>query len=291
MTRAARPAMRLNAYVLAGDPAWIAESLGSYYPLVERIVVSYDRSHRSWSGHPLSVEESLRRISALDPEGKVVLLPGDHVAVDRSLMATETAQRQAALDAASEGADWVLQLDTDEVLPAPGVLLDQLAAADARGAGALDFPLRNLYAMTEDGRFLEQCGRFWTTQAAYPGPVAVRAGTALTVARQARGVLHHRVDVAPRNTDPAHPRNTRVDAVIPAAHAVLHLSWVRTEEQMREKRDVSGYAANRDWDRDLARWRWRAKHPLLTTAAAPVTRRWWDRYRLVAVPRLSGSRP
>ncbi|GAA2032769.1 hypothetical protein GCM10009819_16030 [Agromyces tropicus] len=291
MTAPERPAIRLNAYVLAGDPAWIEASIGSYAALVDRIVVSYDRSHRSWSGHPLSVDESLRRIAAAAPEGTVELLPGDHVAGERSLMATETAQRQAALDAASRGADWVLQLDTDEVLPAPEAFLEQLTIADADGADAVAFPLRNLYAMTGDGRFLEQCGRFWTTQAAYPGPIAVRAGTTLTVARQARGVPHRRVDVAPRNTDPAHPRDTTVDAVVPTEQAVLHLSWVRTEDQMREKRDVSGYAANRDWDRDLARWRWRARHPWLTAAGAPVSRKWWDRYRPVRVPRLEGAQP
>ena len=38
-----------------GDPAWIAQSIGSYYHLVDRIIVSYDRSGRSWAGHPFSV--------------------------------------------------------------------------------------------------------------------------------------------------------------------------------------------------------------------------------------------
>jgi len=291
VTDARRPPIRFNAYVLAGDPAWAGESIASYYGMVDRIIVSFDRSHRSWSGHPLSVEESLRRIRAADPDGKVVLLPGDHVATGRSLMAVETAQRQEALDAAADGADWVLQLDTDEIVPSPASLRDHIAAADSADAVALDFPLRNIYAATPQGRFLEQCGRFWTTQAAYPGPVAVRAGTALSVARQARGVPHYRVDVAARNTDPAHPRNTAVHAVIPREEAILHLSWVRTEAQMLEKRIVSGYSKNRDWDRDLARWRWRSRHPLLTAGSAPISRRWFDRYRVVALPRVSGLEP
>ena len=291
MSDAGRSQIRLNAYVLAGDPAWVADSIGSYYDMVGRIVVSYDRSHRSWSGLPLSVEESLRRIHAADPDGKVVLLPGDHVIADRTLMATETAQRQAALDAASDGADWVLQLDTDEILPSPEALRRQIAVADEAGADAVDYPLRNIYAATVGDRFLEQCGRFWTTQATYPGPIAVRAGTRLTVARQAGGVRHHRVDVAARNTDPAHPRRTPVHAVIPREDAVLHLSWVRSEEQMLEKRRVSGYAKNRDWDEDLARWRRRSRHPWLTAAGAPLARRWWDRYRVVDLPELAGREP
>lgn len=291
MTDARRRPIRFNAYVLAGDPAWAGESIASYYELVDRIVVSFDRSHRSWSGQPLSVEESLRRIRSSDPDGKVRLLPGDHVAAGSSLMATETAQRQEALDAAAHGADWVLQLDTDEIVPSPASFRHHVAAADDAAADALDFPLRNIYAATAGGRFLEQCGRFWTTQAAYPGPVAVRAGTTLSVARQARGVPHYRIDVAARNTDPAHPRDTAVHAVIPREEAILHLSWVRTEEQMLEKRIVSGYSKNRDWDRDLGRWRWRSRHPLLTAGSAPFSRRWFDRYRLVALPRISGLNP
>ena len=68
--------MRLHAYVLAGDPAWIRQGIGSFYGLVDRIVVSYDADGLSWSGHPLSTEESLDRIAAADPDGKVVLHPG-----------------------------------------------------------------------------------------------------------------------------------------------------------------------------------------------------------------------
>lgn len=282
---------RLNAYVLAGDPAWAEVSIGSYYAMVDRIVVSFDRSHRSWSGHPLSVEASLERITAADPDGKLVLLPGDHVMTsERSLMATETAQRQAALDAASDGADWVIQLDTDEVVTDPRALLGSIDEADAHGASALDYPLRTVYAAARGGRYLEQCGRFWTPQAAYPGPIAVRAGTRLDVARQAGAATRYRVDMAARNTDPAQPRGIRVDAAVPASAAILHLSWVRTESQMAEKRRVSGYAGNRDWDRDLERWRRRARHPWLTAAGAPFAGP-WQRYRTVRLPLLDGLRP
>ncbi|MEV1128798.1 hypothetical protein [Agromyces sp. NPDC049794] len=276
--------IRLNAYVLAGDPAWAGESIASYYDMVGRIIVSFDQSYRSWAGFPLSVEDALRRIQGADPEGKVVLLPGDHVAAEGSLMETETAQRQAALDVASKGADWVLQLDTDEILSSPATLRYHIEAADAAGADAVDFPLRDIYAATASGQFLERCGRLWTTEAAYPGPVAVRAGTTLTVARQAGGVPLHRVDVAPRNTDPSHPRDAPVHAVIDRDDAILHMSWVRTETQMLEKSLVSGYAHTFDRSRELARWRWRSRHPWLTTASAPFVRRRFGRFRIVTLP-------
>lgn len=283
--------MRLNAYVLAGDAAWIPESVGSYYELVDRIIVSYDRGHRSWGGGRLSVAESLQRISASDPEGKTLLLPGDHVAPGRPRMELETEQRQAALDAASDGADWVLQLDTDEIVMSSRSLRSQVAVADGRAADAVAFPLRNVYARTASGRFLEHCGRFWSTQSAYPGPVAVRSGMQLAFARQAATSAVHRVDVAPRNTDPAHPFGTPVHAVISPHEAVLHMSWVRSERQMAEKSVVSGHADDADWQHKLSRWRWRAEHPWLTAARTPFARDPFQRFRIIDLPALAEVHP
>lgn len=276
--------MRLNAYVLAGDPAWIRESLGSYYGLVDRIIVSYDRSGRSWSGAPLSIQESLRRIAAFDVDKKTVLLPGDHSDASRNPVRVETIQRQAALDAASEGADWVLQLDTDEIVAAPHVLCGFIVKAEERGADALAYPARTFYSRSPSGVFLEQCGRFWTPQAGYPGPVAVRAGTTLSVARQAESVPHFRVDMSAWNTDPAHARGTPVHAVVAPSDAILHMSWVRTEDQMREKSVVSGYAMTQDWSRELRLWRRRSAHPHLTALGAPFARNPFRRFRASRLP-------
>ena len=276
--------MKIHAYVLAGDPAWIGESIGSFYGLVDRIVVSYDADGLSWSGHPLSTAESLSRIAAADPDGKVVLRPGRFSNPELMAMWAETAQRQDALDAASEGADWVLQLDTDEVVADTGAFLAAIETADGRAASAVEYPARVLYARARSGRFLETCGRFWSTQSSYPGPVAVRAGTTLSHARQAAGVPVYRVDVAPWNTDPARPATTPVHRVIRRDQSILHLSWVRTEAQMAEKRTVSGHARDRDWDGELGRWRRRMRHPFLTAAAAPFARKPFERYRVASLP-------
>lgn len=283
--------MKVHAYVLAGDPAWVAESISSYYAAVDRIVVSYDRTFHSWTGQPMSVAEALRRIAMADPEGKVVPLPGDHVFPERSTVRNETEQRQAALDAASDGADWVLQLDTDEIVTSLPTLGRQLLAADAHAADALDFPLRDIYARVDSRRFLEHCGRFWRTQAAYPGPIAVRAGARLTVNRQTGAAPRFRVDVTAWNTDPAHPFDAPVHDVVAPDEAILHMSWVRSEAQMQEKRIVSGYASERDWSRDLARWRWRARHPWLTAATAPLARDPFNRFRITSLPQLVGAQP
>lgn len=278
--------MRLNAYVLAGDPAWIPRSVGSYYDLVETIVVSYDRRHRSWSGAPLSVGAALDRLRSLDRDGKLRLLPGDHSDPGAKVLTNETEQRRQALEVAGEGADWVLQLDTDEILLDRAAFLAALAAGDRSGAAGLDYPLRDFYQRVGPGTFLEHCGRFWTDRAAYPGPVAVRAGTPLSHCRQTREPLY-RVDFRTRNTDPWHPSDVPVHRVVARSQAIAHMSWVRSPEQMREKSVTSGYAAARDWSRELPRWERRGRHPWLTALSAPVRRREENRFRLArpGVPR------
>lgn len=275
--------MRVNAYVLAGDPAWATRSLSSYYHLVERVIVSFDRNHRAWAGYDLDVKGALKALAAADPEGKIVHLPGDHCDPDRFILDVETEQRQAALDAASEGADWVLQLDTDEILLAPRTFTQQLEVAASRAAQAMDYPLRDFYQYVGGHRYLEHCGRFWTDQAAYPGPTAIRAGSTLNHCRQALVPLH-RVDLAPHNTDPHHSRDAIVHAVIPRDEAIAHMSWVRTDGQMQQKSQTSGYAAAHQWGRDLDRWRWRRVHPLLTALGTPVARSVQDRFRISKLP-------
>lgn len=274
--------MKRHAYVLAGDPAWLSHSVGSYYAFVDRIVVSYDRRGLSWSGHPMSVSKALDRVRGLDRDGKVVLLPGNHSDSDRHVLQVETEQRQQALDAASEDADWVLQLDTDEIPLRMESLLAALDRADRSGADGLDYPLRDLYQQVGGSTFLERCGRLWSTQASFPGPVAVRAGTRLNHCRQAEVPLY-RVDFAAHNTDPWHPPSVRVDAVIDEQEGIAHLSWVRTVEQMTEKASTSGYASQVDWPVELRRWEWRRRHPFLTVAATPFQER-RSRFRVTSLP-------
>lgn len=281
--------MRLNAYVLAGDPAWARESLRSYYHLVDSVIVAFDRGHRSWAGHPLQVEQSIRALRSADPDGKIVLLPGDFSDPGRHVLAVETEHRQAALDAASGGCDWVLQLDTDEIVLNADSLIRHLERADADGFDALDFPLRDFYQSLGCGRFLEHSGRSWTIRAHYPGPVAVRSGTTLDHCRQARVPLF-RVDLAPRNTDPWHPADATVHAVIPPSDAVAHMSWVRTRDEMERKARTSGYASSRNWDRDIGRWEWRQRHPVATVLANGLRRSnlEWFRISSLDVARSAG---
>ncbi|MCL1871571.1 MAG: hypothetical protein FWF90_14335 [Promicromonosporaceae bacterium] len=287
--------MRINAYVLAGDPNFLAASVLSYYDHVDRIVVSYDRNATSWTGTVLPVDECLGILKELDREGRCELAPGDFWRPGENPLESETIQRRAALAQASDGADWVLQLDTDEVVADPAAFLGALEHADAAGADALDYPSRWLYARTGPagrgaGLYLESSTRLWGPVAGYPGPLAVRAGTHLDLARQAHGAPLYRVDVRPQNTDPAHPRDAAVHEVVRTRSAVLHYSWVRSDDYMRRKLGWSGHAAEYSDPAIYQAWAWRSRHPLLTGLATPLRRR-GERYRVVRLPEPEGYGP
>lgn len=279
--------MRVTAYVLVGDPNFLADSIRSYYPLVDRIVLSYDEDSVSWTGTPLPVEDCLRIIDAVDVDGKCVRAPGHYARLEHEPLANETFQRQAALDAASQDADWVLQLDTDEVMLDPDRFLRSLRRADATGCSALDYPSRWLYARVSPDRYLEASSRFWRPISSYPGPLAVRAGTRLSHARQVQDALLYRVDLRAWNTDPAHHHETTVHEVVPAEAAVLHYSWVRDHDTIRRKFGWSGHAA--DYSRPVVyrRWASRQRHPWRTVLSTPLRRR--DRFRLASVPAAPGG--
>jgi hypothetical protein len=274
--------VKLHAYVLAGDPAWAARSLRSYYDLVDKIVVAYDQDERSWSGEHLSVRAALHVLHEADPEHKIELLPGRFSDPSRGVLEVETEHRQAALDAASDGCDWVLQLDTDEILLSPDTFMRQLVMADARQAAALDYPLRDFYQYLGGHRYLERSSRFWGNRSAYPGPLAVRSASKLKHCRQVADGLY-RVDLSWHNTDPWHPADARVHAVISPHQAVAHMSWVRTDVQMAEKLRTSGYAAVKNWPREIRAWKWRREHPLLTVAATPLSPH-YSRFRIATLP-------
>ncbi|WP_146340767.1 hypothetical protein [Nesterenkonia sp. NBAIMH1] len=273
--------MRLTAYVLAADPNYLASSVRAYYPFVERIIVSYDRSSTSWTGTALPVQECLDILSALDSEGKCVLTPGDFARLDHDPLSNDTFQRQHALDAASEDADWVVQLDTDEVMLSPETFFACLERAEKAGASALDYPSRWLYSRTAGGQYLEASTRFGRPRADYPGPLAVRAGTQLVQARQTPAPLY-RVDLRPWNTDPAHNHAVTVHEVIPPDAAVLHFSWVRDHDTIRRKFGWSGHAEDYSKPEIYRLWAARQRRPRLTALSSPLRRRAW--FRLAAIP-------
>ncbi len=263
--------LRLGAYLLLGDPAFLEQSIRSLYAITDRIVVVFDEQGLSWTKRPLPIEHCLSVVERLDTDGKVIPLPGDFHDTGLAPLEAETVERTAGIAALDGAVDWVVQIDTDEVLGNPARFVDSIARARAAGRSALDYPSRWLYGHVGGRTYLERCRRTWGISAGYPGPVAVRAGTNLTLARQC-DVPIWRVDFRPRNTDPFHPRDVPVDETVDPADGIWHFSWVRSEADMRAKSGSSGHVDDLDWGREIDRWLARCRHPHLTTLFTPLRR-------------------
>lgn len=263
--------MRINAYLMAADPAWIEASVLSYYDLVGEIVVSYDEAGLSWSGTPLPIEQCLRRLQSIDRERKLRLAPGCFSRKNHNPMENDTYQRQCALELAGRDADWVLQLDTDEVIADDSEFMQCLAEAERHGFEAMEYPARWLYRALDGHRYLERCSRFWRVAAGFPGPVAVRPGARLRNARQCEATLF-RVDFRKNNTDPWHGSNAPVHRVITPSQGIIHYSWVREEEELLRKTSAWGHSKD-NWGDEIRHWMWAGKHPWLATMATPFMER------------------
>jgi hypothetical protein len=254
--------------------------------VVDRLVVSFDKAHRGWGGGAIPVDDCLEELRRIDCEAKIDLRPGDFSHPELPPGECETRERQAALDVASEGADWVVQLDGDEVIPNLRVLVEMIERADAVGAVGLDYPSRWIYARIRGHLFLEGSSRWWRPAAGYPGPLAVRAGSKLSYARQCNGDLF-RVDFRATNTDPWRSRAYPVHATVPVDAGVLHFSWVRTLAEMNAKAEMSPHRDDVNWHDEIRRWQYRQRHPWLATALTPFRRRGKlhpQRLRIVRLP-------
>jgi hypothetical protein len=238
--------MKLNAYILAADPAWIEASVLSYYEIVNKIIVSYDEDGSGWTGTPIAVPECLERLRAIDRDKKMQFVPGHYARTDHTPMENDTYQRQCALDAAGHDADWVLQFDTDEFLPNPDALVKTLGLAQTRGdLDGVEWPMRVLFRRLHDGRYLEICARDGQERFEYPGSVAARPSARLMDARRVAGRFLRPVVRGDNRSlqllQPVAPAEERLE-LLGSVDAVLHNSWARPAESIRSK--ISSWSHN-----------------------------------------------
>ncbi len=233
--------------MLAADPTWLARSIGGYYDFVDRIVVSYDEQGRGWSGRQVSSEECLSQLKALDLDRKLVLAPGSYGTTFRKSdpIEGETRQRNAARSEAGVGADWVLQIDTDEYLPSFAALASILDLAGEKKLPAVDWPMRVLYRRLRDGRFLEVANADGSIHTEYPGLVAVRPDVELTHCRRAEVPFLRPVVVGDRASlevsRPPGEKETRIEQ-LSVSQVILHNSWARDARSTWRKVSTWGHS-------------------------------------------------
>jgi hypothetical protein len=240
--------LRIKAYILAADPAWIEASVFSYYDIVEDIVVSFDENFMGWTGAPIAVEECLQRLRAIDRDGKMRYCPGPYFRPGFSPMQNDTHQRQCALEQAGNDADWVLQFDTDEVLPHPDALLTVLNYADQQNVSAVEWPIRVLFRRLPGGNYLEVCANNRLDRFEYPGPIAVKPTVRLSDARRTLGPFLRPMvtgDISSLQISRAATENEQRAELLSGLDAIIHNSWARPAESIRSK--IASWGHNDGW--------------------------------------------
>ena len=254
--------MKIHAYILASDPNWIEASLLSYLDLVDKVVVCYDESGLSWSGNQAKTQESINRIKQIDIQGKCTYISGDYAKLGSSLSLLEkdSMQRRAAYVEARVGADWVLQLDSDEIVSDSATLLTALHAARTSGAIQVYYPFRWIYLRSLLGHYIEYGSSKLGRMVTYHGPIAVRGDAIHQEARRVDGPVHL-VRIDHGVTSPYLESIIRGDfgRVVSSStstydNSICHLSWVRRPSLIARKLRNFGHAYDRDWNTQILKW-------------------------------------
>lgn len=248
---------RINAYVLAADPTWLEASVLAYYPFINELIVCYDRNGHGWTGASIPLEECLARLRSLDRDQKIRWLPGHFSEPRADPMDNDTLQRNVALALASESADWVIQLDTDEWVPEPASFLEGIARADRLGVSALEWPMRILFRQLPGGEMLEVCSADKEDHYEYIAPVAVRAHSRLRLARKTDGRFLRATVVEDKRSLQLKRgllEGEVREAFLGPEQVIVHNSWARDAAQVRRKLGSWSHSSLRIWMYYGMRW-------------------------------------
>ena len=208
--------------------------------------MSYDEDGLGWTGSPLTPTRP--RPTACDRPGSQDALRPRQPPLARERGRNELTQRQAPLDCSADDTDWVLQIDTDEVLPDFEALLAGLRSADDQGWDGGVADARALPAALRP-RLPCVAGKEGGGTSSTPGPSPCARRSTLTDARRPTG----------RTCDPSSGRRQQ-PAGDPAGRdgedrsfgheeqAILHNSWGRSPTVvLRKVRSWGHYAGWRSW--------------------------------------------
>lgn len=231
--------LSIAAYVLAADTSKLVESISSYYKLVTKIVISCDQTSRGWTGAPIRVSDVISIVRSFDTDNKCVIHYGDYSRAEFNVdpMAGETFQRNEALSFAAEYGDWILQIDSDEVVADVAALLRWIHFADKNGYNSLEWPLSVVYRKFGNNH-LTVCASDGTPLYEYPGSIALRAGYPVVHARRVScNMLRLTVmgDVNSKSLlNKVDVNETRLEC-LRHDQAIDHYSWSRSASEIFEK--------------------------------------------------------
>lgn len=201
-------AMIKVGFCVAYDWPLLAHSLPLIYKAADRICLSLDRDRISWSGNPFTWDDQAFRqlVKKIDVDHKIRVLEDDFHLPHLSPMQNEVRQRMCMADALGEGG-WHIQLDSDEFFLDFGGFVAYLKRLKPRRKINVVCPWITLYKQDSTGFFYVQPNRFREIE-------SIQIATMWPKYEFGR-------------------RNGYFNVL--ANFPILHLSWARSPEEIREK--------------------------------------------------------
>jgi hypothetical protein len=270
------PTPRIGAVmVVQNDAETVEKALTSFYDQVERIVVSTDPK-RGWSGAPITPDETLERVRALDRARKIEILEDDFCKYDNA-MKNETWQREVSakrLNELSPGLDWIVQIDADEEFLDFGQVKGTLGMLPPWTRGVY-WRWIQLFQILDDGRYLvitDPEGH----PVLEPFPLAHRPHAPLQAARHVQQAISNSLLRRLLLLEFKVLGRGRYD------RGVLHYSYAKSEKRIREKLATWGHIGDFDtgkffelWQRSKTDWEgirdFHPVYPIAWPALKPFT--------------------
>jgi hypothetical protein len=219
--------------VVQNDAETIERSVRSFYPYVDRIVVTSDQEY-GWSGKSITPDESLEVLAAVDTENKISIVTGSF-ARNADAMENETQQRRYTSQLLEEKAghlDWIAHIDADEQFLDFSSVIRAMKRASIVNR-AIYWRWLPVFNRTSDGRLLivtDSDGRIKRESF----PLAHRVGVRLERARHprlpsitCRGMLRWIYDPGDK---------------LPVDQACLHFTFAKASNRVMEKLDTWGHS-------------------------------------------------
>lgn len=208
------------AYCVAYDWYLLKYSLAQVYDFVDEICLSIDKNKRSWTGNYFDFDEIgfSKLIEQIDTEAKIKIYYDDFSLSSLSPMQNEVRQRNMAAAYLGQDDAWYLQLDADEYFLDFDGFCKELQSITTTRKVNVCCPFVILFKQTTDG-FLYINNKDFEKQEMIP--------------------------IATNAPDYVFGRKNGYFNLI-TNHAVLHQSWARSEEEIKQK--LQNWGHNKDFN-------------------------------------------
>jgi hypothetical protein len=164
------------------------------------------------------------------------------------------------------------------------VFAAELDYASSNNFDSLYFPSIYVYQLISRNMGLESCRRWGKRIPGYPGPLCVRAGSDLYLARRSRGNPYHVACRRSFNTV-IEPHATVSGNTVNQSDCVVHITKGRTPKYMAQKFKTWSHAKDRDYSLDMKYWEMVRTYPWLFLYASHfIPRNRLDKFRLFRIP-------